>query len=560
MKEKLLLFLLFFSLLHGDSVFIKFQGNKSITERELYDIAGLHKPYFYEFYKKEPSVNAKSLTLITQTVKNFYRSRGYFHAVVTHSLKEGYAQVVVQENAPVLVSDISTLSPKEISLAIPFKNGAVFDAQKFEESKKDIKLLYADAGYCKATLYAKAWVDIDANLAYLTYQVEQGALCYFTKLSISPSETIDADIIESLLYIEEGEPFSTKSIRQSYESLYAQEGISKALINTDSHGNVTVSITENEKPIRFQAGLGVSSDEGLMALLGIKHRNLFTNLKTLGLSTRVTEIKQTIQTNFDMPLANRNSTGAEVGYSNELFLGFKEEKVFGSIFLKQRNTPYQFQESLVFDHSLTYDSQDEVLFEPGALFILSPKLEWNYDTRDNLLNPTNGHFIRTEAMGSLQSEISDATYYKYKLSVAYIMPFLPSTVALKASLGSLHLFNGGLPPSYLFYAGGMNSNRAYGYRKLGPTNENGDPIGFNSLLETTAEYRFAIYGKLRGVLFSDNTFIGKGEVPNYDKGYYSAGVGLRYITPIGPIAVDFGFDINDPTQRYAFHFHIGELF
>ncbi len=564
MKERIVLFLLFFSLLQGDSIPINFQGNEYVSKRELYDMLNLSKPYLYEFWKKEPTVDSDKAALIAQTVKNYYKTRGFFHATVSHLQKDAAIQILIQENLPITVASISLNSDIDIKLSIPFQNGTIFDAQKFDQSKKDIKLLYADQGYCNAELEAKAWIDTDTNSAYLTYEAMPSALCYFGKITINPSKTIDADIIDSLLYIEEGELFSTKHIRQSYQSLYASEGISKAVIDTQTHekekASVTVSVTENEKPIRFQIGLGVSSDEGLMALLGIKHRNLFGNLKTLALNTRVTEIKQTIQTNFDMPLANRNSTGAELGYSNEIFLGFKEEKVFGSIFLKQRNIPHEFQESLVFDHSLTYDSQDEVLFQPGTLFILSPKLEWNYDTRDNILNPTAGHFIRSEVMGSVQSEVSDATYYKYKLSGAYIIPFLPSTVALRASFGSLHLFNGDIPPSYLFYAGGMNSNRAYGYRKLGPSNVNGNPTGFHSLLETTAEYRFAIYGKLRGVLFNDNTFIGKNEIPNYDQGYYSAGVGLRYLTPIGPIAIDFGVDINDPTEQYAFHFHIGELF
>lgn len=564
MKEKIVLFLLFFSLLHGDSIPINFQGNKYVSERELYTMLNLSKPYLYEFWKKEPTLDPDKAPLIAEAIKNYYRSRGFFHASVSHLQKDAAIQILIQENLPIRVATLSIISDIEIKHSIPFQEGTIFDAEKFEESKKDIKLLYADQGYCNTKLEAKAWIDIETNSAYLTYEVVPNQLCYFSKITINPSKSIDADIIDSLLYIKEGELFSTKHIRQSYQSLYASEGISKAVINTHTYEKnralATVSVTENEKPIRFQIGLGVSSDEGLMALLGIKHRNLFGNLKTLGLSSRVTEIKQTIQTNFDMPLANRNSTGAEVGYSNEIFLGFKEEKIFASIYLKQRDIPHLFQESLIFDHSLTYESEDELLFEPGTLFILSPKLEWFYDTRDNLLNPSTGHFIRSEVMGSLQSEISDATYYKYKLSAAAIIPFLPSTVALKASFGSLHLLNGDIPPSYLFYAGGMNSNRAYGYRRLGPTNESGDPTGFDSVLETTAEYRFAIQGKLRGVLFNDNTFIGTNETPDYNKGYYSAGAGLRYLTPIGPIAVDFGFDINDPTEQYAFHFHIGELF
>jgi translocation and assembly module TamA len=85
-------------------------------------------------------------------------------------------------------------------------------------------------------------------------------------------------------------------------------------------------------------------------------------------------------------------------------------------------------------------------------------------------------------------------------------------------------------------------------------------MGSESILEATAEIRFDIYGGLRGVLFSDNTYLGNESMPSYDNGYYSAGFGFRYKTPIGPIAIDLGFDIQNPTKQYAIHFHIGELF
>jgi outer membrane translocation and assembly module TamA len=76
----------------------------------------------------------------------------------------------------------------------------------------------------------------------------------------------------------------------------------------------------------------------------------------------------------------------------------------------------------------------------------------------------------------------------------------------------------------------------------------------------TAEYRFAISGNFRGVVFNDTTFIGEKEIPDQKNGYYSLGAGIRYVTPIGPIAFDIGFDAQNPKEQYAFHFHIGELF
>ncbi len=564
MKFIPVLFIFKASLLLAGALPVFFEGNQKIAERELYSAVNLYKPYFYEFYKKKPSIDPKTVMLLSETIKNYYRSRGFFHTSVTHAKSDDSIVITISEEAPIIIANITTISKLDISLQINFKEGDIFNPEKFTQSKKEIKLLYANNSYCNASLIAKAWVDTETNYAYLMYEAIPNDICYFGFIEIIPSENIDADIIESLLYIKENELFSLSEITKSYESIYANEGISKAIIDTkvDANNSVqtTVSVSENEKPIRFHAGLGINSNEGVTGSLGVKHRNLYSNLKTLSFDTRVSEIQQTIKTNFDMPLAGRESTGVEFGFENEKFIGFKESRTYGTLFLKQIEKPNIFKESLFFDNSQTYNSSDLLLYPDGNLLVISPKLEWKYDVRDNILDPSTGYFINSEAMGSWLCEVSDATYYKMKFSGGYILPLNPSALALKATFGSLHIYQGDIPKSYLFYAGGMYSNRAYGYRKLSSKNDTGESIGSSSILETSVEYRFPIYGEFKGVVFNDNTYIGKREVPDYDKGYFSAGVGIRYKTPIGPIAVDVGFDMANPTEQYALHFHIGELF
>lgn len=564
MKKKLFLFFLFSTLLFAESFLLFFNGNKALTTRELYDALEIHKPRFYEFYIDKPSLALKDIELTKQAIKGYYKSRGFYHADIQYVNDENAITIIIEENDPIIVKSITQTSRLDIGKKIPFKEGDIFDTNKFTQSKKDIKLFYANNHFCNISLNAKAWVDIEQNSAYLTYDVLQNEICHFGKIDVKPTENIDADILKSILYIEEGKLFTTDKITKSYESIYGHEGISKAIIdtNTDKNGsvNIVLSAFENEKPIRTQAGAGISSDEGAMLLLGAKHRNFLGNLKTIGIETRLTQIKQTIKTNFDMPLLNKNFTGFEVGYESEKFTTFKEDRISSDLFLKQNFLPHTFKESLVFDKSRTYDSDDETLFPKSSLFVVSPKLEWGYDTRDKILEATSGYFVNSHIMGSLKSTLSDASYYKFKVNSGYIIPVDDYIFGLKATFGTLGVSDGYIPSSYRFFAGGMYSNRAYGYRKLGPTNDKNDPIGSDSILEATAEMRFDIYGSLRGVVFSDNTYLGNGSVPSYDNGYYSAGFGFRYKTPIGPIAIDFGFDIADPTKQYAIHFHIGELF
>ena len=559
----ILLFFLCISL-YADKFQLVFEGQKQVSERELYEAINLYKPYMYEFYKEEPKIDEKTLNFSLQILQNYYKTKGFYHTKISYSFNENALFVHVEEGEAVVIKELVVSSDKEIQTFLGLAKGENFDATKFTQSKKNIKLAYANYNYCNIVLDAKAWVDIEKNEAYLSYIVTPNKLCTFGKVSIHPSANIDAEILESLLYFEEGDPFSLKIITQSYENLYAHEGISKAVIDTkvdeNNRVNTVVTVSENEKPIRFETGFGVSSDEGFMASIGVKHRNMFTNLKTAGIEARVTEVKQSLKATYDMPLAKKNATGVEIGVDNEIFEGFTENRLYSELYLKQRVIPNSFKESLLFDSTTTYNSSDLELFPEGNLFILSPILDWNYDVRDKLLDPKNGYFLNANVMGSLKSTLSDASYYKFKLMGGYILPLFEETLAFRATFGSLETYEGELPASYRFYAGGMHSNRGYIYRGLGPTNAEGDPSGSESIFEATLEYRFKIYDGFKGVVFSDNTFLGDNYKPNYENGYFSAGAGLRYMTPIGSIAFDLGFDTKNPPEQYAFHFHIGELF
>lgn len=564
MKKEALLFLLFSSLLFSKECQLLFSGNKEISKRELYDALSLYKPHFYEFYLGAPVIELKDIDSSKETLKNYYRSRGFYHANILHMHDEKEITILIEENSPIIVQTLTSVSNIAINEKIPFKEGAIFDANAFTQSKKDIRLLYADRGFCNISLDAKAWVDTEQNSAYLAYNILENNKCYFSEIEVKPTKNIDADILKSLLYIEEKTPFSAETITKSYESIYAHEGISKAIIDTKTDNNnsvyVFLSAFENEKPIRTQVGLGFSSDEGAMLLLGAKHRNFYGNLKTLGFETRVTQIKQSIKTEFDMPLLHKNSTGFEVGYENERFNTFSEEKISSELFLRQKRLPYSFQETILLDRTKTYDSDDAALFPKNSLFVPSFKLELSYDTRDKILEATSGYFLNTYIQSSIKSGLSDASYYKFRANGGYLHSFGDTVFGVKSTFGTLFVEDGYIPASYRFFSGGMYSNRAYGYRKLGPTNDKNDPIGSDSLFETTFEARFGISNDFKGVLFSDTTFLGNGRVPSYDNGYYSTGFGIRYKTPIGSIAMDFGFDVQNPLNQYAIHFHIGELF
>lgn len=560
-----LLLMLMFTALMSKALSIHFSGNEKISSDQLYGVLGLRKPYALEVWEDDPAIEPIAVSQSVSALSSFYKSKGFYHVRVTSETTEETVVFKIQENEPILVKDIKINSPIEIESSISLRLEELFDQEAFSASKSAIKKRYADEGYCNASFNAKAWVDIETDEAYLLFEATPGELCTFGAISVESTPNIDGNLTASMLRFEEGDPYSVEAIRLSYEALYAQEGITRVVINDNERNGsvvpISVAIEEAERPIRFTAGLGFSSDQGFAAQSGIKHRNFLGDLKTLGLDFRYSQIKQEASGSFTHPLDNRGLLGAEIGYVNEIFDGYKSASTYEKVTAKYQDTPMSVMVGVLFDEVKTYESKDTEVFPDSKLFITSPLGEINYDKRDKPLEPTKGYWLNARLSGSLQTAaFSDASYFKSLLSGAYIMSIDEHVFGAKLKWGTLRVYNGTVPSSYHFYAGGMNSNRAYTYRDLGPKNSDGDPVGFSSLVEGSLEYRFPIAGEFRGVLFSDVTFASEKTIPDYaNEGYLGVGMGLRYVTPVGPIAIDAGFDPEDMGQ-YAIHFRIGELF
>jgi translocation and assembly module TamA len=558
-----LLFILFTCKLLSSTLPVFFSGNDILNERELYKSIGIEKPYFFQFWRDEPTLNLSNVDLYKKVLKDYYRSKGFYHTKIRASINKERVLYKIDEKAYINVADVSVVTSLDFSDILDLHVGDRFEAERFVDDKKSILNYAHDKGFCNAKLNSKAWIDDKQNQAYILYELTKGDICYFGKIRVTDSAGFDPKLIKSFLRFKENEKYSSEKIRQSYDLLYAQGALAKATIESKEHNGSKVPIdlyvSRREEPIRFRAGIGLNSDEGLVLQGGVIHRNFFDNLKTLSFDARYSKIRQELKSTFTMPLEDHNLFGTTLGYKNEIFDGYKEKSTYLQPYLQQYDQPHSFKEAILIDIPTTYDSEDEELFANSELFVTSALFSWKYDIRDKLLEPTKGYFLFTNLQGSYKSVISDSTYLKALIGGAKLFSYRQSVFGIKASLGSIRIYDGELPSSYRFYAGGMNSNRAYAYRMLGPKNKMGDPTGFHSLAEATTEYRFGVYEELRAVVFSDLTLIGQDYMPDQNKPYVAVGTGLRYKTPIGPFAIDVGMDVKD-TSQYAVHFHIGELF
>ncbi len=148
---------------------------------------------------------------------------------------------------------------------------------------------------------------------------------------------------------------------------------------------------------------------------------------------------------------------------------------------------------------------------------------------------------------------SDIDYLKVLTESRYIKEYAPMVYAFKVRFGWL---SQDTPLFKHFFAGGAMSNRGYEYRDLGP-HYDGDPIGGVGLIDTSLESRYYVTDKFAVVGFFDSSTISE-EIDSFDSAWFrSYGFGVRYLSIIGPLRFDIGFQ---ESYKFAIHLGIGQVF
>jgi outer membrane protein insertion porin family/translocation and assembly module TamA len=122
-----------------------------------------------------------------------------------------------------------------------------------------------------------------------------------------------------------------------------------------------------------------------------------------------------------------------------------------------------------------------------------------------------------------------------------------------------------------YFLGGATTLRGWGRYDVAPLDSTGEPIGGQTVLNFSTELRFPIKGRFSGVLFLDggNVWVDPWAF-NLNDMRYDVGPGLRYNTPIGPVRLDVGYQLNPipglildgkpQSRQFRVHFSIGQAF
>jgi outer membrane protein insertion porin family len=227
---------------------------------------------------------------------------------------------------------------------------------------------------------------------------------------------------------------------------------------------------------------------------------------------------------------------------------------------------YRYDRTRVFD--IASNAGFYIQQQAGTLTTSSITVSLSRNTIDDVLNPTRG------SLGDISVEYAggplggDNDFYKVMGTYGHFFPFYWDTVFFaRGTAGFVEGYSGKVVPIYEnFYVGGINSVRGFKYGFAGPLDPiTGDPIGGSRQLFFNFEYIFPIFkpAGIRGLVFFD---VGHGF--NDNKGFLmegartAAGFGIRWLSPMGPLRIELGFNLNpkEGEKKNVFDFTMGRAF
>ena len=564
MKKLLILLLFTFTLLYS-KIFteIKFTGDIDTIAGEfdrttLLKVCHIDYPAIYQIWKPNPTFDESQIKLFKERLEKYAHSMGYYRAKISAKTDNNTIILNIKKNQPIKIAFI-TLA-KEFNSLSHLKKGERFRTVDFTNTKKRIGDFLEEHGYPAYKMNAKAYVDLDEYKVDVNISVDKGGKYYFSTTEINNSSKIDNKLIEEKIAYKEGELYNVLKVDESYENIYQlgvfEEISMKADLNR-SDGKVPIDITLKEgKTKEFSSHIGYDTEDGARGGLEYIDHNFFGNLREFKAWLHISQRGYHTGTSFYDPMVNTPLIGRlsflnELSYSKWDYDSYIEDLFTERVTFGKRLIGLEHYFGFQMEHSQIKTGNPTFL--AGNYLINSLFYRVEVDKRDSALDAKNGYFTSLYVEKAMKQIGSEIDYLKVHGEARYIKEFKPMVFAGKVKAG---IISQPTPPFKHFFLGGAMSNRGYEYRDLGQ-HLGGYPIGGLSMIDTSFESRYYLTDKFSLVGFFDSSKLSQ-EVNDFSGEWYNAyGVGVRYLSIIGPLRLDIGYPIEG---GFALHLGIGQVF
>ena len=570
---------------------ISFIGDKIYKEKKLKSLIVSEEYKFWKFISGKKFLNENVILLDTRLLRNFYLNKGYFNIKINSSFAK-----LVNDSDFELVFNINANQKfffNDLTLKIPddFNIENFTDVQNFfnELKNEPYSLITVDKilkKIEKITLteqYQSSKVSVienfDMEKINLSFVIEETEKLFVEKINILGNNVTRENVIRNQFESDEGDPFNEILISKSInniKSLNFFKNVRSEVIEGSAPDLKIVNISVEEKPTgEISAGAGVGTSGGTISF-GVKENNYLG--KGLTVLSNFTINEESLKGLLSISNPNYKNSDKAVYFTAEAIetdrltdFGYKTNKTgfsFGSNFeflddFKIGIGNSHFYEKIETDATASARQKTQ----NGNYWDSFLNLNFDYDTRNQKFQTTEGFRSRYFLDMPFISETSTVTntyIYKvfselYENNTSSISIFLKSANSIKSKDAKLseRIF---LPPNRL---------RGFERGKVGPKDGN-DFIGGNyaaalnfsstipQILENSENIDFLMFFDVANIWGVDY-FNGDDEGSQIRS---SIGVGIDWITPIGPLNFTLAQPISKSSadKTESFRFNLGTSF
>jgi outer membrane protein insertion porin family len=591
---------------------INFIGNKLFSESALRSEMQLKTGGWLSWYSKDNLYSKQKLTADLENIRSYYLNRGYLEFVIestqvsiTPDKKGIYLTISIVEGNKFTVKDMrlaGELLGKEAELIqlVKLKPGDTFSSAKLTESSKAIAEILGSYGYAFATINPQPDIRRDLSEVDLTLVIDPGRRVYVRQVNVTGNAKTRDMVIRREVRQFESSWFDSEKIDLSKKRLGRLGYFTETDVSTQdvpgSPDQVDVNIKVTEKPTgAITIGAGYSSTEKVILSAGINQDNAFGTGTAVGLNMSLGKINQSLA------LSNYDPYFTEDGISRFTDLYYRSSKPlyytgdpdyqiksvgsnikFGvpytevdRVFFGTGFEVFQIQSSINTPTPYLNYMMDYGVASPGYPATLNTynvpvTVGWSRDGRDSALIPSTGSLQQLNAevgtpVGNMMFYRLSGQYQKYhSFSKGNILSF-NGEVGYGEAYGKYPF-----PITKNYYVGGIGSVRGYAPGSLGPTYVNtytglNQPTGGQSKIVSNVEYTVPVPGSGIDKTLRVFGFVDGGNVFNENINLvlrYSYGLGLSWISPLGPLKFSYGIPIKSlPTDNIQrLQFQVGTAF
>ena len=439
--------------------------------------------------------------------------------------------------------------------------GERFLHRAWDKAKAQLLDSVATRDYAAARIAdSRAEVDPQAATARLSVTVDSGPPFFLGPLQVSGLENLPPDFVERFNMLDEGEPFDQERLLTLQTVLQNAPQFASVVVNIPRDPALAAAV-----PVRVQVteaqsrhlgfGVGYSTNNGVRTEVSWRDVNLFDRGWELSSGVRLEQRRQAAYADVFLPPSrgahHRDSFGAALDRSTiegltltTQAVGVARTRVRGDI-----------------DTRLAFRVQHERRApdgaEPSDRKALTANWTWTRRRVDNLLDPRRGDVLQFDIGGGAKVLLSDQDFLRlYGRYVRYV-PFAERDVLILRAEGGMTFAPSrfGVPQDFLFRTGGTQSVRGYAFQSLGV--KEGDAIVGGRYLSTVS----AEYVRWFRPQWGAAVFVDAGDAADSRDGFRMRtgyGVGARWRSPAGPLAIDLAYGQDE--HRLRLHFGIAIAF